>query len=316
MQAQDFGDEAVRVNTAILERDPKRIAAWTRLGRCHMEQRRFDEAVEALRSALALNPASGVATNLLNDVRKRRALAPTAAERATTGFAAREFSALSTLSPSDAITALKPRIDVLLDSLNATSAAAKIVEARQRNGENASRAVSRQQRFPAPAADISTPSTHGGRWEPQFNIGWFGTPAGWPVNAVRAGLGFNTSAAGRDPDRAAGQERIVRYFERFQRVAEKSWKNELARWMSRNAGFVQFGDKPAGARPAARARRRVSAHLPEPVAVEWIFVGRWLFLDRPDDAAILRDRAMLAKTIDETFRALLPIWLSVYAGND
>jgi len=49
-------------------------------------------------------------------------------------------------------------------------------------------------------------------------------------------------------------------------------------------------------------------------ALEWIFVGRWLFLDKPDDAKVLGDRAKLARIADETFRALYPLWLSAYAG--
>jgi tetratricopeptide (TPR) repeat protein len=314
MQAQDFGDEAIRVNAAILERDPKRTAAWTRLGRCHMEHRQFDEAMDALRAALVLNPSNGVATNLLNDVRKRRALAPTAAERAATGFTTREFSALASLAPTDAHEALKPRIDALLESLNQSSVATKIVEARQRAGETTSRL------FHANSAHADTGCVyvfhHGGRWEPQFNIGWFANPPGWTVNAVRAGIGFNSSAAGRDPDRAAAQERVVRYFERFQRVLAKSWKNELARWMSVNAGFIQYGEKPAALDllPERAVERLLTCQ--NAAAVEWIFVGRWLFLDKADDAAILRDRAKLAQTIDDTFRALLPIWLSVYSSAD
>jgi hypothetical protein len=50
-------------------------------------------------------------------------------------------------------------------------------------------------------------------------------------------------------------------------------------------------------------------------ALEWIFVGRWLFLDNPDEAKILGHRAPLAKTIDETFRALYPLWLGAYSGS-
>jgi hypothetical protein len=45
-----------------------------------------------------------------------------------------------------------------------------------------------------------------------------------------------------------------------------------------------------------------------------VFVGRWLFLDKPDDAKLLGDRAKLATSVDDTFRALFPIWLGCYAG--
>src|ERR1700681_3761715 len=99
----DFGPEGIRVNAAIVEHPPRNESAWTRLGRCHLEQRNWDEAVVALRTALTLNPSSTVATNLLGEVRKRRALTPTASQRVTTGFSAREFAMLETLSPDEVI---------------------------------------------------------------------------------------------------------------------------------------------------------------------------------------------------------------------
>ena len=313
IKAQDFGPEAVTVNTAIVERAPKQVGAWTRLGRCHLEQGRFDDAIEALRSALAVNPGHGVATNLLNEVRKRRAQMPTAAERATTGFTAREFSLLSTLPSAGALAALQPRIDALFDTLNASSLAAKIVAARQREG------CSGQKLFHADSVHAGGPGHiyayhYGGRWEPQFNIGWFGATADWNANAVRVGLGFKTSEAGRDPDRAAAHERVLRSFERFQQVIARSWRMELARWMAANRGYLQQGDRP----PALdllpeRAVERLLA-IGNPAAVGWVFVGRWLMLDRPDDAAVLRDRAKLARAIDDVFRALFPIWSSTYAS--
>jgi len=127
VKQSDFGEEAARVNAAIAEQAPQDISAWTRLGRCHLEQRNWDEAVTALRTALSLNPSHTIATNLLNEVRKQRALTPTAAQRATTGFGTREFAMLSSLSATEACAALQPRIDMLLDTLNATETAA-IVE--------------------------------------------------------------------------------------------------------------------------------------------------------------------------------------------
>jgi hypothetical protein len=314
MKAGDFGAEAVRVNTAIVELAPDHVSAWTRLGRCHLEQGQLDDAIDALRAALALDPSHRIATNLLNDARKRRALTPTAIERATTGFSAREFAALSTLSPDGALEALKPAIDALFETLNASAVAGKIVEARHRDGETRSRL------FHANSAHAESGHIYafhyGGRWEPQFNLGWFGNTPEWPVNCLRAGIGFNAAATGRDSDRAAGQERVVRYFERFQRVVAKSWKSELARWMSANGGFIQYGAKPAAIDllPARAVERLLGCQ--NAAAVEWIFVGRWLFLDKSDDAAILRDRGTLAQTIDDTFRALLPIWLATYSGAD
>jgi tetratricopeptide (TPR) repeat protein len=312
MKQADFGPEAVRVNSEIIEQAPRHEAAWTRLGRCYLEQRQFDDAVVALRSALALNPSSGIATNLLTEVRRRRALTPSAAGRITTGFSTREFGALESLSPDEAKEALGSRIEALFDAINASTIAGKIVEARRHQGESGSK-LFHANSFYANGTGHIFAFHHGGRWEPQFNIGWFGSPP-LPARCVRIGLGFNSSQAGRDPERVAGQERILAFFDRFQQTLERAWKRELARWMGATGGFIQYSDHP----PAVDLQpeqavdwllncRHASAH-------EWIFVGRWLFLDDADDAQILGDRAKLAKAVDETFRTLYPLWLGAYAG--
>ena len=186
MKLADFGPDAVRVNTEILEQSPAHESAWTRLGRCHLEQRNFDEAVSALRSALALNPKNGVATNLLAEVRRRRALTPTARERATTGFSAREFTMLETLSPDEACRALQPRFEALFDAVNASSIAARIVETRQRRGESGSK-LFHANSFHSHSTGHIVAFHHGGRWEPQFNLGWFSSPP-FPASCVRIGL--------------------------------------------------------------------------------------------------------------------------------
>ena len=313
MKTADFGPDAVSINLAIVEQAPNDAAAWTRLGRCHLEQRNFEEAVAALRTALARNPASSVATNLLNEVRKRRALTPTAGERATTGFSTREFALLESVSGEEAYKALRPRIDTLFDTINGSSVAARIVEARQRRGESGTKL------FHANSCSIGSAGHifafhHGGRWEPQFNLGWYSPPAG--DSCFRAGLGFHISRADRGPDRAAGQERVLAFFERFQQTVERSWKRELVRWMAANGGFLQYGARPPAIDllPDRAIEWLLNCHnLTE---LEWVFIGRWLFLDKPADAKCLSERAKLASMVEDTFRALQPIWLSTYAGED
>jgi tetratricopeptide repeat protein len=309
----DFGAEATHVNSAIVELAPKNLAAWTRLGRCHLEQRQFDEAVVALRSALAINPSSAVATNLLAEVRKRRALTPTAVDRATTGFTSREFALLETLTPAEACRSLRPRIEALFTALNASSIAERIVAARRRSGQTGSKLYHADSCYPGGGGHIYA-YQYGGRWEPQFNIGWFSSPP-WPQSSLRAGIGFNTSANGQDPDRITSQERVLQHFERFQQTVGRAWKQQLAQWMTQNGGFLQYG----GSSPAVdlSSERAVDwiLNCRTAASVEWIFVGRWLFLDRPADAAILADRSKLARLIDETFRALFPLWLGAYGEN-
>jgi len=302
----DFGDEASRVNTAITELSPQDVSAWTRLGRCHLEQRNWDEAVIALRTALGLNPSHTIATSLLNEVRKQRARTPTATERATTGFGPREFAVIASLSGDEAGAALRPRIDALLETLNATDTAALIVSTRRSRGEDGSKLFHAGSQI-APSPGLVSVFHHGGRHEPQFNVGWLSHPP-FPASCVRIGLGFNFSrAAGEDK-----QERALEFFERFQRTLEKSWKRELARWMATNGGFIQYGDRPPAVDVLPEQAVEWLLRCRNAAALEWIFVGRWLFLDNTDAAKILADRAKLAKAADDTFRTLYPIWLAAY----
>src|SRR5262245_56907548 len=183
MKLQSFTDEAVHVNAEIVRLDPKRASAWTRLGRCHLEHRRFDDAVEALRSALAINSSDAIATRLLAEVRRQRALTPTARERASTGFSTREFALLESLPPDDAIKALAPRVEALFDTLNASSVASRIVQARQRAGQSGSKLFHPNSCHAGGRGHVYA-YHFGGRWEPQFNLGWFSSPP-LPSNCFR-----------------------------------------------------------------------------------------------------------------------------------
>ena len=135
MKRADFGEESIRVNAEIVRHLPKDDGAWTRLGRCYLEQRQFDEAVGALRTALSINPSKTIATNLLAEVRKQRALTPTAVQRASTGFSSREFALIESLTGNDLLHALRPRMEALFDTVNASTVAGRIVDARRRAGE-------------------------------------------------------------------------------------------------------------------------------------------------------------------------------------
>jgi tetratricopeptide (TPR) repeat protein len=310
MKQADFGEEAVRLNAEIVSRDPPRESAWTRLGRCYLEQRQFDEAVTALRSALALNPSNAIATRLLAEVRKQRALTPMARERATTGFSTREFAMLESLSPDEAVKALRPRIDALFDAVNASSIAARIVQARRSEGETGSKLFHTNSCHPGGRGHIYA-YHYGGRWEPQFNLGWFSPPL--QSNCFRIGIGFNCSQAGQDSDRVAGQERALAYFDRFQHALEKSWKRELAKWMGANGGFIQYADHVPAVDLLPERAVDWLLNCRNAAALGWVFVGRWLFLDKADAARTLGDRARLATLVDDTFRTLYPLWLSTYA---
>ena len=155
---------------------------------------------------------------------------------------------------------------------------------------------------------------HGGRWEPQFNLGWF-TPPLMP-SCLRIGIGFNLSQVGRDPNSVAEQEQVLRYFERFRRTIEKSWQGELARWMGSNGGFIQYGGSPACARHAARSRGRMGldrAEIRPPSDGSFSVVG--CFSTSRTMPRFLSDRAKLASAIDDTFRSLYPVWLTTYTDS-
>ncbi|MCC7417835.1 MAG: tetratricopeptide repeat protein [Acidobacteria bacterium] len=308
---RDFGREAVQVNTAILELAPEHELAWTRLGRSHLEQRAFDDAIVALRRALALNPHNRIAANLLDEVRRQRALAPPSVARAQTGFGVREFTLLETLPPVEACRALKTRVDALFDSLNATSIAHRIVEARQTLGARNSVLFQANSLFPGGAGHIYAVQ-YGGRWEPQFKMGWFASPP-LPEACFCAGIGFNLSGSTRDPNNAEGQERVLACFERFQQVVAGRWEPALVQWMAAAAGFIQFGEDPplVDLVPEQAIDRLLAAR--NGAALGRVFCGRWLFLEKPDDAAVLGDRSKLARAIEDTFGVWYPVWLSVYA---
>jgi tetratricopeptide (TPR) repeat protein len=310
MKRADFGEESIRVNAEIVQHLPKDDGAWTRLGRCYLEQRQFDEAVGALRTALSINPSTTIALNLLSEVRKRRALTPTAVQRASTGFSSREFALIENLTGEDVLHALRPRMEALFDTLNATNVAGRIVDARRRAGESGSKLFHANSCHAGQSAGHVYAFHHGGRWEPQFNLGWFTSPI--MPSCLRIGIGFNLSSAGRDSDRIPGQEQALRYFERFQQSIAKAWRGELVRWMSANGGFLQYGDRPPALEMLPERAVDWVLSCSNPAAAEWIFLGRWVFLANQDDEKVLSDRSRLAALVDDTFRALLPIWLTTY----
>ena len=289
------------------------MSAWVRMGRCHLEQRQWDEAVSALRAALQISPTHTVATNLLNEVRKRRALAPTAVQRTMTGFGAREFALVEGLPAADAAAALKPRIEALFDAVNQSSIAAKIVEARHRSGESGTK-LFHANSFAANAHGHVNAFHHGGRCGAAVQSGLVQRAAAClQLHADRSGI----QSVGRrrvKPIAGLAQERVLAFFEQFQRTLERAWKRELGRWMAANSGFIQYSDREPAIDLLPERAVDWLLDCRNPAALGWVFVGRWLFLDKPDDAKLLGDRAKLATIVDDTFRALFPIWLGCYSG--
>jgi len=323
----DFAADAKRVNEELTRLAPSNQGGWTRLARCYLEVGQLDEATAALESALQLNAQNTIARSLQLEVTKRRTAitvrpAPTPKRRGASsrtegsapatghGFGRAEFAALGQLPPTTAVEALGPRIEALLMAVSERPFAAKVVEARNRAGRSGSKLFRRNSFHEGDAGHIFA-FHHGGRWEPQINVGFFAAPQ-WGRDAIRAGIGFNLTGDGADRDREAGQERVLAHFERFQQLVSTAWRQLLTDWMASHAGFIQYGARPPAVDLLPKDAVAWLIETQNARELGWVFCGRWLFADRPDDAAIMSDAARLTRWIDQTFTELLPLWMSVF----
>ena len=325
----DFGVEAKQINEELARVAPANQGAWTRLARCCIELGLLDDANAALETVLNLNPQNMIARSLLQESIRRevRAAPPDEVTKKTKGrstkatkgkasplrggFGRPQFAALAQLAPASAVESLGPAIEGLLMSVSERPFAAKVVEARNRAGQSGSKLYRRNSFYAGSAGHIFA-FHHGGRWEPQMNLGFFASPQ-WGRDAVRAGIGFNMTADGGDRNREAGLEGAIEYFETFQRLVSAEWRKMLADWMAANGGFVQIGvgKQPATDLMPADAVEALTS-VRNGADTGWVFCGRWLFLDRADHAEILADHAQLVKWVEQTFTDLLPLWTSVY----
>ena len=102
--------------------------------------------------------------------------------------------------------------------------------------------------------------------------------------------------------------------ERVEHPSPTTWRLHLTDWLRTNGGFIQLGDEPPSTSvlPGDAVSTLIDADTG--AAHAWIFVGRWLFMDRGDDVGILTDAPRLLRWIEQTFTDLLPLWSSVYRG--
>lgn len=328
----DFGPDAKKVNEALTQLAPANEGAWTRLARCNIELGLLDDANAALEQVLQLNPQNTIARSLLQESIRRAVALETPAEApkrtrsasgarvkkkreaagaaARPGFGRAQFAALGQLAPAAAVESLGGPVDTVLTALNERPFAAKVVETRNRAGQPGNRLFRRHSLQPGGDGHVFV-FHYGGRWEPQINIGFFASPP-WERAAIRAGLGFNLSAADADGDAVAGQERAMEYFDAFQQLVASSWKQLLTGWMEANGGFVQYADRPPAVDLVPRDAVNWLIDDQRRTEREWIFVGRWLFADRPADVAIMEDGGALTRWLEQTFTDLLPLWTSLY----
>ena len=325
----DFGIAARQVNEELTKVMPANAGAWTRLGRCCLELGQLDEATAALEAALELNPQNTIASSLQQEVARRRAKLSAAiptpkrsragavntrgkAPVVTGGFGWPEFASLGQLPAAAAVEALGPRIEAILMALNDRPFADKVVDARNRAGQSGGKLFRRNSFYPGGAGHIYA-FQHGGRWEPQLNVGFF-ADSRFGRSAIRAGIGFNLSQGEAEREREASQERVLAYFDRFQQLVSSEWRELLTDWMSANGGFIQFGDQPPSLEMLPKDAVAWLAGTDNGRELGWVFCGRWLFADRPADAATMENATKLTKALEQTFTDLLPLWMSVYRG--
>lgn len=336
----EFGPDARTVNEQITTIAPANQGAWTRLARCCLELGQLDEATAALDRALQLNPQNTIARNLHIEVSRRRAgpvvaaaprkrasPSPRASSTATAtatrrparsgatsltlgGLGRAEFTALGHLPPAAAVESLTPRVEPLLMALNDRPFAARVVESRNRAAQAGVRMFRRGSIVPGSPGHIHV-CQQGGRWEPQLNIGLFAA-AQWRRDALSAGIGFNLAVGGEDDRADAGRERAFEHYAAFQQLLSTTWRQHLAEWLRTNGGFIQLGDQPPATDVLPGDAVKTLIDDSTPAAHAWIFCGRWLFMDRPDDAGTLGDAPRLLRWLDQTFTDLLPLWSSVY----
>jgi hypothetical protein len=330
----DFGPDAKRANEELTQLAPTNPGAWTRLARCCMAVGQLDAATAALESALALNPQNTIASSLQLEVtrqrvrlaasipaeKKKRASPVKRGDRADTplvgGFGRPELAALGQLPIDSAFETLGPRIEAILMALNERPFAEKIVEARHRAGQSGGTLFRRNSCHPGGQGHIYA-FHDGGRWEPQINLAFYAGSQG-QRDCVRAGIGFNLTPGGMDPDREAGQERVLAHFERFQQLVSSEWKQLLTDWMMManggGGGFIQYADKPPATDMRPTDALAWLVNVTSAADVGWIFCGRWLFADRSDDAATMADATKLTRWMEQAFTDVLPLWMSVYRG--
>jgi len=307
----NFGTDALEVNRELTVMVPGNQGAWTRLGRCCLEMKQFDEAAAALGRALELNPTNNIAKSLQQEVLRRRAQAPVRSDAAS-GFTPQDFYTLGQLASADAARALGTKFESLLLSINEQRTPKRIVEARNRAGQSGSKMFRRNSYYAGMHGHLFA-FHHGGRWEPQFNLGMFSANP-WGESSFRMGIGFNMSPAGSDPDREAGQANSLAWFERFQQQLAGTWRGHVVDWMTANGGFLQYGERGPSTELMPKQAVEWIVNCRNPSGIGWVFVGRWLFVDRPEGAETLGEMRKLVGSVEDTFAALYPLWLSVYSS--
>lgn len=340
--AQDFGDEALALNKRLVEADASDTASRTRLARCYLQAGKIDEADAEYREALRIDPRSRIAAGGLEMVealrhpasaREERAHIPRAprvrregpgpgqhreAESAAVsepiprifnGFTAADFSELRSCPRREVAARFAPRVVDLVRRVNVLQSSIEAAGVRE---------PGKRQLFRASRADVHADQAHwhvfnqGGRWEPQFNIGMYGGRSAG--NWLRIGIGYDFADEGRDANRETGGTAIRDHLRHLQEILASPRRSLFLGWMVKEGGFIQDGG--AGPRQDVREPSQAASLIGgiDPDRAEWIFFGKWLSPDTPDEAAVLADPVSLVRTIDRVVAGLVPLWRALWTA--
>ena len=306
----DFGPQALATNLELAKLAPTNEGALTRLSRCYIEGGQLDEATATLDAALQLNPQNTIARSLQMEVTKRRVasmpvvktqrVAPrrAAAERGrrcapaqrrrggqvAAGIGRAEFAALGQLG------ACRRRRVARLAPRAAADGAQRAAVCGQGGRDPQSRRAERGAAVPpqhdalAGGPDTCASFHQGVRWEPQLTVGLFSsTPWGRDAAVRRDRLQAGAGRLRRRSGARAGAVCAVPAT-RLRRLARVPLAVDVE-----NAGFIQHGDTPPSTDLLPNDALAWLINCQHPAEVGWIFFGRWLFLDRSQDAEILAD---------------------------
>ena len=333
----NFGPDALQINRELTRMAPDNEAAWTRLARCGMESGQLDEATAALDAVLNVNPQNTIARSLQVEVSKRRANAAAALAAVklpktksgkasvskartarsaksvgpTAAFGTEAFVVLNQLPAAAMADTLGPRMEALVMALNELPFAEKAVEARNRAGRPGAR-LFRRDSFHASSDGELEAFHYGGRWEPRLSVALTGAShsSGRGRDSLGAGVLFDLAP---DETNQAGHTRALEFFGSLQRLLTEQWRTFLSDWLTARGGTIEI-DRATDAVPAVAAVDALAA-VGHPDALRSVFIGRRLYPDRAEDAAILADARQLIAWIDQTFDGLMPLWSSVYRAR-
>jgi hypothetical protein len=339
--AGDFGAEALELNRRLVAENAADTGSRTRLARCYLQAGRLDEAEAEYREVLRLDARNRIAAGGLEMVEQRRHPASVPAPRAArrgraaagvrrdrptragepastalgpvlqvfAGFGGAEFTELAGSAGRDVQARFAPRVVDLVKRVNALASSVEIAGIR----EPGKRRLFREGR-----GDVHAGRAHwyvfnmGGRWEPQFNIGMY---AGHETGSwLRVGMGFDLTEEGADPDRADLVRAARGHFRRFQDILASPRRSLFLGWMVKENGLVEYNHR--GPRLDLREPSQAASLIAgsDPERTEWVFFGKWLSADQPDEAATLADPVNLVRTIDRVWCGLVPLWRAMWEG--